>query len=71
MRLDIRCLKCGGSNYYLKTVIYPEKQADKKLKINLGTYYLKICSDCGFVEMYAAEIIDKEKETSVKFNPEY
>ena len=59
MKLDARCLKCGSTDYYVKTVIYPEKK--HKISINLGLYYLKICSKCGFVETYAAEIVDKEK----------
>ncbi|MGL6168339.1 MAG: hypothetical protein ACRC0Y_08640, partial [Fusobacteriaceae bacterium] len=63
------CMKCGSEKYYVKTAIFPEKNPG--LKINLGTYYLKICSQCGFVEMYAAEIVDNEREKNVELKPEY
>lgn len=69
IKLIQTCLKCRSSNYYVKTAIFAEK--DNLLKIHLGTYYLKICSDCGFTEMYAAEIIDKEKNKNVQPNPEF
>ncbi|MGL6119070.1 MAG: hypothetical protein ACRC0V_01065 [Fusobacteriaceae bacterium] len=62
-------MKCGSEKYYVKTAIFPEKNPG--LKINLGTYYLKICSQCGFVEMYAAEIVDNEREKNVELKPEY
>lgn len=54
------CLKCKSSSYYIKNVLLPEK--NKLLKLHLGTYYLKVCCDCGFTEIYAAEIVDKDKE---------
>ena len=57
--MDVSCLKCKHDEYYVKTVIYPEKNPG--LKINLGIYYLKICNNCGFVEMYSAEVLDTEK----------
>ena len=58
--MNVNCLKCKNDEYYVKTVIYPEKNPG--LKINLGVYYLKICKECGFVEMYAAEILDTESK---------
>ncbi|MBP9509986.1 MAG: hypothetical protein KBE73_02470 [Fusobacteriaceae bacterium] len=60
MRLDVTCLKCASVKYYVKTVVLPEK--NKVLKLHFGTYYLKVCAECGFVEIYAAEIVDKDKE---------
>ena len=72
--MNSSCLKCGSSEYYVKTIVCPEKNIG--LKIKLGVYYLKICSECGFVEMYAAEILDDEKnKKGVKIeeipNPSY
>ncbi|MGL6170045.1 MAG: hypothetical protein ACRC0K_02205 [Fusobacteriaceae bacterium] len=67
--MNVDCMKCGSEKYYVKTAIFPEKNPG--LKINLGTYYLKICSQCGFVEMYAAEIVDNEREKNVELKPEY
>ncbi|MGL5232198.1 MAG: hypothetical protein ACRC7W_02555 [Fusobacteriaceae bacterium] len=70
MKLDVTCLKCRSVKYYVKTVVLPEK--NRVLKLHFGTYYLKICAECGFVEMYAAEIVDKDKEAlkSEIINPE-
>ncbi len=67
MKLDFRCTKCGSSDYYVKTAIFPEK--DSKLKVEFGTYYLKICSDCGYTEIYSAKVVDKELK-KVKNVPE-
>lgn len=58
MNLNFKCLKCGSEKYYVKTAIFPEKDAG--LKIEMGTYYLKICAECGYTEMYSAKIIDKD-----------
>lgn len=58
MKLDFRCPKCGSENYFVKTAVFPEK--DSKLKFDFGTYYLKICSDCGYTEIYSAKVVDKD-----------
>lgn len=64
MRLDFRCPKCGSADFFVKTAVFPEK--DTKLKLEFGTYYLKICADCGYTEMYSAKIVNKDlKEKSV------
>lgn len=60
MRLDVTCLKCKSTKYYVKTAVLPEKSP--VIKIHFGTYYLKVCADCGFTEMYAAAIVDKEQD---------
>lgn len=65
--MEINCLKCGSEKYYVRTAIFPEK--DTGLKLHLGTYYLKICEECGYAEMYSAAIVDKEKEKNVQPNP--
>ncbi|MGL4999835.1 MAG: hypothetical protein ACRC5W_08205 [Cetobacterium sp.] len=58
MNLEYRCLKCGSDKYIVKTTVIPEKSPG--LKIDIGTYYIKICIECGYTEFYSAKIIDKE-----------
>lgn len=58
MKLDFRCPKCGSADFFVKTAVFPEK--DTKLKLEFGTYYLKICADCGFTEMYSAKVVNKD-----------
>lgn len=58
MRLEYRCLKCGGTKYIVKTIFTPEKSSG--LKIDIGSYYAKICLECGFTEFYSAKIVDKD-----------
>lgn len=64
MNLDFKCLKCGCEEYYVRTAILPER--DTGIKIEMGTYYLKVCAGCGYTEMYSAKILDcdlkKEKK---------
>ena len=36
----------------------PEKSPG--LKIEIGTYYVKTCVECGYTEFYSAKIVDKE-----------
>ncbi len=56
MKLEFKCLKCGCEKYYVRTAILPEKET------GLGTYYLKICTECGYTEMYSAKILNKDKK---------
>ncbi len=60
MKLDFKCLKCGCNEYYVRTAILPEKEAG--LKIEMGTYYLKVCAECGYTEMYSARILNEDKK---------
>jgi hypothetical protein len=65
MKLDFRCLKCGSDKYYVKTAIIPEKSPGLKLKIS--TYYLKICKNCGYTEMYSAKILDRDEQLKPQY----
>lgn len=67
MKLDFKCIKCGCEHYQVKTTIIPEKS--QKTKIEFNTYYLKICLNCGFTEMYNAKIVNSDKNE--KPCPEY
>ena len=40
---------------------------DKKMgdtKISLDKFYLKICQNCGYSEMYSAKVIEKSKKAA-------
>ncbi|MGL5001019.1 MAG: zinc ribbon domain-containing protein [Cetobacterium sp.] len=64
MNLEYKCLKCGSDKYIVKTTAIPEKSPG--LKIDIGTYYIKTCIECGYTELYSAKIIDKEFTKSKK-----
>lgn len=59
MRLKCNCEKCGSSEYQVKTMMVLERNS--KLKLEFGTYYLKICLQCGYTEMYSAKILEGGK----------
>ncbi len=63
MNLDFKCKNCNSREYFNRTVMLPGKN-NNKFKIKLHTYYLNICSNCGYTDFYAAEIIDKESKKS-------
>ena len=67
MKLDFRCVKCGCDKYQVKTSILPEKSPG--LKLELSTYYIKTCLNCGYTEIYSAKIVDMEKDEELK--PEF
>ncbi|MGY0395570.1 MULTISPECIES: zinc ribbon domain-containing protein [unclassified Fusobacterium] len=69
MKLDFRCMKCGSERYQVKTTVIPEKNPG--LKLEIGTYYLKTCLDCGYTEIYSAKIVNLEKDDKKKVCPEY
>ena len=64
MNLEYKCLKCGSDKYIVKTAIIPEKSPG--LKIEIGTYYIKTCVECGYTEFYSAKIVDKDFEKEKK-----
>ncbi|MBC2850807.1 MULTISPECIES: zinc ribbon domain-containing protein [unclassified Cetobacterium] len=64
MILEYKCLKCGGDRYTVKTAIIPEKSPG--LKIEIGTYYIKTCVECGYTEFYSAKVVDREFEKNKK-----
>ncbi|MFK4786118.1 zinc ribbon domain-containing protein [Fusobacterium sp. MFO224] len=68
MNLDFKCIKCGNDSYFVETVVLPEK--NHKLRLNIGTYYLKICSNCGYTEIYSAKILDNSTEKILDVKPE-
>ncbi len=66
MKLDFKCMKCGMEEYESKSVFLTEKTKNL-VGFEIGHYYLKVCINCGFTEMYSAKIIDKKyKKEKVK-----
>lgn len=66
MKLDFKCLKCGCTKYTVKSTILPEKNPG--LKLELGTYYLKTCLNCGYTEIYSAKIVAESDKKANKEN---
>lgn len=61
-----RCCKCGSENIKFKNTVLITKEISG-VKPDLDIYYLKICQECGFTEMYygkALEIIKKEEKVT-------
>ena len=53
-----KCLKCGSKLCEIKTIAIPTKILNEA-KIGLDSFYLKICQDCGYTQMYSAKVIEK------------
>lgn len=68
MKLDFKCIKCGNNNYFVETIVLPKKNS--KLKLDIGTYYLKICSNCGYTEIYSAKILNNSEEKILNVEPQ-
>ena len=61
MRNDEKCCKCGMDIFEIKKVAIPTKKA-VGAKIAIDTFYLKICKNCGYTEMYSTKIIQKVED---------
>jgi len=61
IRLNLNCMRCGSESYKVKKVIIPEKTKNI-VGVEMGTYYYKICLDCGFVEVYSEKVLEKNAE---------
>ena len=62
MRNDEKCCKCGAKTFEIKKVAIPTKEVTGT-KIAIDTFYLKICENCGYTEMYSTKIIQKVEDT--------
>ena len=60
MRNDEKCCKCGEEIFEMKKVAIPTKKV-AGTQIAIDTFYLKICQNCGYTEMYSAKVIEKVK----------
>lgn len=64
MRL-CRCEKCHNADYEIKGVWLATKDISvsfKNLLPKSELFYIKICKNCGYTEMYCAKLINKEVE---------
>ena len=61
MKNHDKCLKCGSASCEVKTIAMPTKKLTGA-KISLDTFYLKICQNCGYTEMYSTKVIEKAKD---------
>ncbi|KXB70236.1 hypothetical protein HMPREF3180_00030 [Leptotrichia wadei] len=61
MRNNEKCCKCGMDIFEIKKVAIPTKGA-VGAKIAIDTFYLKICKNCGYTEMYSTKIIQKVED---------
>ena len=63
MKNNEKCLKCGSTLCEIKTTVLPKKKMGDT-KISLDKFYLKICQNCGYSEMYSAKVIEKSKKAA-------
>ncbi len=61
-----KCFKCRCTSYEIKTMAIPTKTITG-VKISLDTFYLKICQNCGYTEMYSAKILEKTKKPAKSY----
>ena len=61
MSNDEKCWKCGSEIFKIKKVSIPTKKV-VGTKIAIDTFYLKICKNCGYTEMYSTKIIQKVED---------
>ena len=61
MRNDEKCCKCGAEIFEMKKVAIPTKEV-AGTKIAIDIFYLKICENCGYTEMYSTKIVQKVED---------
>ncbi len=61
MRNNERCLKCGEKTFEIKKIAVPTTKTTKA-KIGIDMFYLKICQNCGYTEMYSTKVLEKVKD---------
>lgn len=60
MKFD-NCIKCNSKNYEIKNVYILVKGA---FIPNNELFYLKICLECGYSEMYNPKVVDNNVRNS-------
>lgn len=68
-----RCIKCSNKEHYVKSVYMSTKEIENDSKlINLLSlnsnelFYLKVCAQCGYTEIYCAKVVDKDLKKTTK-----
>lgn len=62
------CSKCNSDNNVIKNVVIPVRSYDSWLKSILTKnelFYILICLDCGYSEMYCAKVVDKNVKKNI------
>lgn len=57
-----KCFKCSSKLCEVKTIAIPTKSLIGT-KISLDTFYLKICKNCGYTEMYSTKVYENVEDT--------
>jgi len=66
MKLGFSCIKCGSKEYEVKNIYLPEKSPGI-LKVDFGLYYMKVCLECGYCEIYSPKIVDKDDDVAFEY----
>ncbi len=61
-----KCIRCGSTVNEIKTIALPTKKTNE-INVSVDIFYLKICLDCGYTEMYSAKAMDKKVNVVPKF----
>ena len=61
MRNDEKCCKCGEEIFEMKKVAIPTKKV-AGTQIAIDIFYLQICKNCGYTEMYSTKIVQKVED---------
>ncbi len=62
------CIKCSNREHIIKNAFWNTKDINDKF-YNLPTnelFYIKICVECGYTEMYCAKLVDKDAKKYLK-----
>lgn len=68
MKLN-NCLRCDSSNHTIKNTFLTARAYESWIKDMLNStelYYIKICSDCGFTELYNAKVVEKNAKKNIR-----
>ncbi|WP_068268706.1 zinc ribbon domain-containing protein [Caviibacter abscessus] len=67
-----RCIKCSNKEHYLKSIYMSTKEIESEsklinlLSLNNELFYLKVCAQCGYTEIYSAKLVDKNSKKTTK-----
>ncbi|WP_067140940.1 zinc ribbon domain-containing protein [Oceanivirga salmonicida] len=62
------CVKCLNREHIIKNAVWNTKDINDKF-YNLPTselFYIKICVECGYTEMYSAKLVSKDAKKHLK-----
>ncbi len=62
------CVKCFNREHIIKNATFSTKDIEEKF-YKLPTselFYIKICTECGYTEIYSAKLASKNAEKNLK-----